>query len=96
MFQISNLKSEIRLRGDFRFLDETANDLLRVDPLGLRRERRDDAVRQHGLGDAFNVFQRGLHQFEIVRLCALWDKPDADWLAQCLAAAPEHSRTAHR
>jgi hypothetical protein len=22
---------------------------------------------------AFNVFQRGLHQFEIVRLCALWD-----------------------
>jgi hypothetical protein len=23
--------------------------------------------------NAFNVFQRGLHQFEIVRLCALWD-----------------------
>lgn len=22
---------------------------------------------------AFNVFQRGMHQFEIVRLCALWD-----------------------
>jgi vacuolar-type H+-ATPase subunit I/STV1 len=25
--------------------------------------------------DAFNVFRRGLHQFEIVRLCALWDSP---------------------
>jgi vacuolar-type H+-ATPase subunit I/STV1 len=24
---------------------------------------------------AFNVFRRGLHQFEIVRLCALWDSP---------------------
>jgi hypothetical protein len=24
--------------------------------------------------NAFNVFQRGLHQFEIVRLCALWDR----------------------
>ena len=23
--------------------------------------------------DAFNAFRRGLHQFEIVRLCALWD-----------------------
>jgi hypothetical protein len=28
--------------------------------------------------NAFNVFQRGLHQFEIVRLCALWDGPDPD------------------
>ena len=27
--------------------------------------------------NAFNVFQRGLHQFEIVRLCALWDSADA-------------------
>jgi vacuolar-type H+-ATPase subunit I/STV1 len=25
--------------------------------------------------DAFNAFRRGLHQFEIVRLCALWDSP---------------------
>jgi hypothetical protein len=25
--------------------------------------------------NSFNVFQRGMHQFEIVRLCALWDKP---------------------
>jgi AbiU2 len=24
---------------------------------------------------AFNVFRRGLYQFEIVRLCALWDTP---------------------
>ena len=23
--------------------------------------------------DAFNAFRRGLHQFEIVRLCALWE-----------------------
>ena len=28
--------------------------------------------------NAFNVFQGGLHQFEIVRLCALWDTPGAD------------------
>jgi AbiU2 len=28
--------------------------------------------------NAFNVFQRGLHQFEIVRLCALWDSVDLD------------------
>jgi hypothetical protein len=28
--------------------------------------------------NAFNVFQRGCHQFEIVRLCALWDNPEAD------------------
>jgi hypothetical protein len=26
--------------------------------------------------NAFNVFQRSMHQFEIVRLCALWDGPD--------------------
>jgi hypothetical protein len=26
--------------------------------------------------NAFNVFQRGLHQFEIVRLCALWDRSE--------------------
>jgi hypothetical protein len=28
--------------------------------------------------NAFNVFQRGLHQFEIVRLCALWDRAGGD------------------
>lgn len=28
--------------------------------------------------NAFNVFQRGLHQLEIIRLCALWDTPDPD------------------
>lgn len=28
--------------------------------------------------NAFNLFQRGLHQFEIIRLCALWDKSDAE------------------
>jgi hypothetical protein len=27
--------------------------------------------------NAFNVFQRSMHQIEIVRLCALWDGPDA-------------------
>ena len=27
-------------------------------------------------GHAFNVFQRAMHGFEIVQLCALWDKPD--------------------
>ena len=25
--------------------------------------------------NAFNVFQRSMHQYEIVRLCALWDSP---------------------
>jgi hypothetical protein len=28
--------------------------------------------------NAFNVFQQGMHQFEIVRLCALWDGPDLE------------------
>jgi hypothetical protein len=28
--------------------------------------------------NAFNVFQQGLHQFEVVRLCALWDGVDPD------------------
>ena len=28
--------------------------------------------------NAFNLFQRGLHQFEIVRLCALWDTSEAE------------------
>ena len=27
---------------------------------------------------AFKVFQRGMHQIEIVRLCALWDSADPD------------------
>jgi hypothetical protein len=28
--------------------------------------------------NAFNVFQRSMYQFEIVRLCALWDSVDID------------------
>jgi hypothetical protein len=28
--------------------------------------------------NAFNVFRRSMHQFEIVRLCALWDPVDVD------------------
>jgi len=28
--------------------------------------------------NAFNVFQRGMHQFELVRLCALWDGAEKD------------------
>ena len=28
--------------------------------------------------NAFNVFQRSMHQIEIVRLCALWDSADLD------------------
>jgi len=28
--------------------------------------------------NAFNVFQRSMHQIEIVRLCAIWDTADAD------------------
>jgi hypothetical protein len=28
--------------------------------------------------NAFNVFQQGMHQFEIVRLCALWDRAEPD------------------
>ncbi|WP_068027073.1 AbiU2 domain-containing protein [Rhodoplanes sp. Z2-YC6860] len=28
--------------------------------------------------NAFNVFQQGMHQFEIVRLCALWDTAGAE------------------
>jgi hypothetical protein len=28
--------------------------------------------------NAFNVFQRGCHEVEIMRLCALWDSPGED------------------
>jgi hypothetical protein len=28
--------------------------------------------------NAFNVFQRAMHQIEIIRLCALWDGPDEE------------------
>jgi hypothetical protein len=28
--------------------------------------------------NAFNVFQRSMHQIEIVRICAIWDKADPD------------------
>lgn len=28
--------------------------------------------------NAFNVFQQSMHQIEIVRLCAIWDRADAD------------------
>jgi hypothetical protein len=28
--------------------------------------------------NAFNVFQQGMHQFEIVRLCALWDRAEPE------------------
>ena len=32
-------------------------------------------IRYAHTANAFNVFRGGLHQFEIVRLCALWDRP---------------------
>ena len=35
-------------------------------------------IPQSHAANAFLVFQRGLHQFEIVRLCALWDGIDLD------------------
>jgi hypothetical protein len=28
--------------------------------------------------NAFNVFQQGMHQFEVVRLCALWDRAERE------------------
>lgn len=37
--------------------------------------------------NAFNVFQRGQHQFEIVRLCALWDKAEPE--KECLPTVIE-------
>jgi hypothetical protein len=33
-------------------------------------------IPQSFAANAFNVFQRSMQQFEIVRLCALWDRPD--------------------
>jgi len=35
-------------------------------------------IPQSFAANAFNVFQRSMHQFEIVRLCALWDPADVD------------------
>ena len=35
-------------------------------------------IPQSFAANAFNVFQRSMHQFEVVRLCALWDAADLD------------------
>ena len=35
-------------------------------------------IRRSLAANAFSVFHGGLHQFEIVRLCALWDRAGAD------------------
>jgi AbiU2 len=35
-------------------------------------------ISQSFAANAFNVLQRSMHQFEIVRLCALWDPADID------------------
>jgi hypothetical protein len=35
-------------------------------------------IRESFAANAFNVFQRSMHQIEIVRLCALWDKARPD------------------
>ena len=35
-------------------------------------------IPQSFAANAFNVFRRSMHQFEIVRLCALWDSADID------------------
>ena len=35
-------------------------------------------IPQSFAANAFNVFQRSMHQFEIVRLCALWDSVNID------------------
>jgi hypothetical protein len=32
-------------------------------------------IRRSFAANAFNVFSRSMHQFEVVRLCALWDSP---------------------
>jgi hypothetical protein len=32
-------------------------------------------IRRSFAANAFNIFSRSMHQFEIVRLCALWDSP---------------------
>jgi hypothetical protein len=37
-----------------------------------------DQIPHSFAANAFNVFQRGMHQFEMLRLCALWDTADED------------------
>jgi hypothetical protein len=37
-----------------------------------------DQIPNSHAANAFNVFQRGLLQLEIIRLCALWDTPELD------------------
>jgi AbiU2 len=38
--------------------------------------------------NAFNIFQRGCHEVEIVRLCALWDK--FDWDGENILTVVDH------
>ncbi len=47
----------LRYRSVVRLLGESAYDLLGVDPLGLRREGGDHAMREHGDGHRVDIFE---------------------------------------
>lgn len=54
------------------FLMHEANGLVVYSP------KLSEQIPRSYAAHAFNQFQRSMHLFEIVRLCALWDPPDSD------------------
>lgn len=46
-----------------------------------------DQIPTSHAANAFNVFQRGLHHLEIIRLCALWDTPELE--KECIPTVVE-------
>ncbi len=46
-----------------------------------------DQIPTSRAANAFNVFQRGLHHLEIIRLCALWDTPGLE--KECIPTVVE-------
>ena len=46
-----------------------------------------DQIPTSHAANAFNVFQRSLHQLEIIRICALWDSPEPE--KECIPSVIE-------
>ena len=42
------------------------------------RNKLSSQIPESYAANAFNVFQQSIHQFEIVRLCALWDSAELE------------------
>jgi hypothetical protein len=51
---------------------------MRTTPSLSIRNKLSSQIPESYAANAFNVFQQSIHQFEIVRLCALWDSAELE------------------